>query len=393
LPEVPGGMRHDDDALQGLLKAAKARLKRGYIKPFNDCNPVVDADASSLLESPSMGMSQQPSQILSQQGMYPAAQAISGDQDASQYNRGQPQQDASQSHGAVDQWDSFWDEWEKRDQREQWDAFPQPQANMDGNLDVYGDSRDGRSQPTTSGTVHTIQHTNAYTSTGQNTGMSHTGMSGHALVQNMWNHEDQTLNFDANFFKELTAGMGLPDSAGRADSIYSSQEGYSSDEALPQETYSSDEPPSQGRSEPLQSPPFQSQRQTGESIQNKPSREEDAQTRRCSQMPPVNRGGVSMAAAEAVETAVIAAVANGEPIQGALLRKAHAASSDTSSSNALGNRRRREGESTTAEAAREDRRKRWMSAYDGAGRSQGSSLGHSGYTAANSSAYASHGRQ
>lgn len=32
LPQVPGGMRPDDDALHGLLRAAESRLKRGFIK-------------------------------------------------------------------------------------------------------------------------------------------------------------------------------------------------------------------------------------------------------------------------------------------------------------------------------------------------------------------------
>jgi hypothetical protein len=53
LPEVPGGMRSDDDSLQQLLRSAEAQLKRGYIR----CQPkkaVHQASPSSFEQPPNV---------------------------------------------------------------------------------------------------------------------------------------------------------------------------------------------------------------------------------------------------------------------------------------------------------------------------------------------------
>jgi len=364
LPQVPGGMRHDDDALQGLLTAAKARLKRGYIKPFDDGNTVEGIADATLLESPMAQLQQD----ISLQQAQRKQQAV-----------------PLQASSAQQMMQPGWDEWDAIGATMSDNPFDGPP-----NRGMYGDTQRGGSVPTTTGSVHTIERLDAYTST-------NTALSGHVcaedalgFVQKMWNHEGEALNLDDDFFQELTGGMGGgPDSAaGRADSNYSSQEGYSTDEA----GGSTDEPLSPTSqisrevSAPSDATPFQSQRLT-ESVPWKQPKEIRTPLRQDSAEPSGSLGGVSGAAT---------AASNTEPLRGSLSHQVPAAESDPGSSNALANRRRREGAPTTAEVARESRRRRWMNAYDEGGQhgsrgSHGFAMGASGYTAANSSAQTTSG--
>jgi len=240
---------------------------------------------------------------------------------------------------------------------------------FDGNGGMYGDE-DRVPTTTTTGSVHTIVRTDGYTT-------SNTLMSGHATLGHMnmhasgglhflWNQDEDCGGLDGDFFEELTNGMMdgavLPDSAGdNGDGLYSSQEGYSTDEG--------GEGTSQG-----------SQRSREVSL---PSASTPLQTVKKFKAPS-RQANMQMASDSNLGEEAATASANREPQS--CPRKSPAVS-EISSSNALGSRRRRDGD-PNAEAARESRRRRWMNAYDAPGQSsRNSSMRESGYTVPNSSAY------